>query len=125
MYNYYDAMEKDIKDYIEENINLEDYTREELEEELNERLWACDSVTGNGSGSYTFNRYEAKEYVTDDISLCAEALKEFCVDAETITEHFLCEDWEYFDVTIRCYILSSAICNVLDDLEEDEAFKNI
>lgn len=119
MYNYYDAMENDIKNYIEENINLEDYTREELEEELNDQLWVCDSVTGNASGSYTFCRAIAKDYVIDNMDLCIDALKEFCVEPETIAEKFLAEDWEYFDLTIRCYMLGECICKVLDEYEEE------
>lgn len=119
MYNYYDAMENDIKNYIEENINLEDYTREELEEELNDQLWTCDSVTGNASGSYTFCRAIAKDYVIDNMDLCIDALKEFCVEPETIAEKFLAEDWEYFDVIIRCYMLGECICKVLNEYEEE------
>ena len=115
-YDYRDAMKKDILDYIEDNIDLEKYSREELSEKLNEDLWVEDSVTGNGSGSYTFNRAEAKEYVVDNTELCKQALDEFCVSAEQIAENFLCEDWEYFDVTIRCYLLSEMIEEALDEL---------
>ena len=122
MYNYYYAMENDIKNYIEENINLEDYTREDLEEELNDQLWICDGVTGNASGSYTFNRYKAKEYVTENIDLCREALTEFCCDMLTVVDNFLNGDWEYFDVSIRCYLLGSIINTVLDEFEENGAF---
>lgn len=122
MYNYYNAMENDIKNYIEENIDLSDYTREALEEELNDDLWAYDGVTGNASGSYTFCRATAKEYVVDNTDLCADALEEFCVEPKTIAEKFLAEDWEYFDVTIRCYLLGECIYSVLDEYEE-ELFK--
>ena len=50
-----------------------------------------------------------------------EALREFCVDAETIAEKFLEEDWEYFDVAARCYILGAAISEALDEIEEEVA----
>ena len=119
MYNYYNAMENDIKNYIEENIDLSDYTREALEEELNDDLWAYDGVTGNASGSYTFCGATAKEYVVDNTDLCADALEEFCVEPKTIAEKFLAGDWEYFDVTIRCYLLGECICGVLDEYEEE------
>ena len=52
-----------------------------------------------------------------------EAVNEFGIDSETIGEKFLESDWEYFDVTIRCYLLGQAIAAVLDDLEEDGAFE--
>jgi hypothetical protein len=119
MYNYYEAMKNDIKDYIESEIEYTDFaTLEELEETLQDTLWTVDSVTGNGSGSYTFNRHEAKDYVTDNMKLCTEALREFCVDMETVAEKFLNEDWKYFDVTIRCYVLHACISDVMEEIEE-------
>ena len=64
-YNYLKNVTADAKQAILENMNDWDFTdREELEEIANDELWCDDSVTGNGSGSYTFNREAAKEYVT-------------------------------------------------------------
>ena len=126
-YNYLEVMENDILEYISENYTEEE-TRENLAtrasrnqfaQELHDFLWSHDSVTGNASGSYTFNSYRAKEYVTDNGDLLREALQEFCTEAETIAEKFLDEEWEYFDVTIRCYLLYRAIENALDSLEEN------
>lgn len=118
MYNYLEAMKSDIKDYIKNEVNTSNYSdREELENDLNDILWNEDSVTGNASGSYTFNRAEAAEYVNDNIELLSEACAEFCVDNETIGEKFLNEDWEYFDVTIRCYLLNQAISEALDEID--------
>lgn len=114
MYDYRKAMIENIEEELYERgfIGAEDL--EEAYEELYDDLWTEDNVTGNGSGSYTFNRCEAKEYVTDNMDLCIEALKEFCIDSETIAEKFLCEDWEYFDVTIRCYLLGECLSEVLE-----------
>lgn len=118
MYNYLEAMKSDIKDYIKNEINTANYSdREELENDLNDILWNEDSVTGNASGSYTFNRADSEEYVTDNIDLLAEACKEFGVNNETVGEKFFAEDWEYFDVTIRCYLLSQAISEALDEID--------
>ena len=123
-YNYYEAMKEDIKNYIAENYTAEELNEKMLDfddfsEELNDDLWTVDSVTGNGSGSYTFSRATAKDYILSDsenVDLLREALKEFCVDSDTIAEKFLSEDWEYFDVTVRCYILEGVINDVLEDL---------
>lgn len=120
MYNYLKAMKEDVLEYINNEINLSDYEDlDELEQFLNDELWTVDSVTGNASGSYTFNRYQAQEYVCDNIDELKKALDEFGTDAETIADKFLSEDWEYFDVTIRCYLLGAVICEVLGEIEED------
>lgn len=120
-YNYFEAVKADVKDYIENEIDRADFEdRESLEEYLNDTLWICDSVTGNGSGSYTFNSEKAREYVMGDTETVIEALKEFDTNAETIAKKFLSEDWEYFDVTARCYALGSAISSALDEIEEEE-----
>lgn len=119
MYNYRENMIEDIKTATADNAEyweLESMTADEACEKLDEVLWTDDSVTGNGSGSYTFNRAEAKEMVLDNTELCAEALKEFCVDAKTIADKFLNEEWEYFDVTIRCYLLNQMIYEVVSEI---------
>ena len=110
-------MVEDIKNVIDDyNINTYE-DREEAEQGLYDEMWCDDNITGNGSGSYTFSRETAKEYVLDNMEICIESLKEFCIDSETIEQKFLSEDWEYFDVTIRCYLLGRAIVEVLDDME--------
>ena len=55
-YDYREAVKNDVLDYINSEIDFEEFdTLEELEEHLNEVLFVHDSVTGNASGSYTFN----------------------------------------------------------------------
>ena len=120
MYNYLDAMKEDILEYIKNEVDFSDYDDlEDLEQFLNDELWTVDGVTGNASGSYTFNRWQAKEYVLDNMDGLKEALDEFCVDSETIADKFMSEDWEYFDVTIRCHLLGSAISEALEEIEDD------
>ena len=125
MYDYLENVTADVRDYVEQEVDLSEWVgdRDGLEEKLNDDLWTCDSVTGNGSGSYTFNRVQAQIYVLDGMDELQEAVNEFGIDSETIGEKFLESDWEYFDVTIRCYLLGQAIAAVLDDLEEDGAFE--
>lgn len=120
-YNYLEAVTNDAKQAILENLNDWNFAdREELEEIANDILWVEDSVTGNGSGSYTFNRVAAKEYVTrsdDGLDTLRDAVREFDCEHEAFSA-FLEENWEYLDVTIRCYLLGQAISAALDELEE-------
>jgi hypothetical protein len=119
-YNYLEAMVDDIKDYIDANINLDEFEdRQELEEKLNDDLWVEDSVTGNGSGSYTFDRHKSYENVQGDpdaMDYIRDLVSDFGVDAETVAEKFLDEDYDYWDVSIRCYLLGQAIGEALDQL---------
>ena len=120
MYDYREAIKSDVLEYIRNEIDFSEFdTLDELEEKLNDDLWTVDRVTGNASGSYTFNRWRAKEYVVDDMDELKEALREFGTPAETIAEKFLDEDWEYFDVTIRCYLLGECIAAALEELEDE------
>ena len=121
MYDYRKAICDDIRDYIKENYSVEELekaleNREEFEEELNDSLWVEDSVTGNASGSYTFNRARAAEYVGDNLDILAEICAEFGITAEKVGEKFLEGDYEYFDVTIRCGLLNECIATVLDEM---------
>lgn len=116
---YLEELKADIKSYIFDNaIELppcED--RNEIHEYLNELLWCEDSVTGNASGSYTFSREKAKEKVLADTGTVMDALEGLGCEAAEVGEHFLREDWEWFDVTTRCYLLDTAIYEVLDEME--------
>lgn len=118
-YNYYAAMRRDVRNAIDEGYSLDEWRgrRDDLEENLNDDLWIDDSVTGNASGSYYCNSYKAMQAVTDNMELLQEALDEFGADYADIGRRFTDGDWEYFDVTIRCYLLPSVISEVLDDIE--------
>ena len=118
MYDYREAMADDIKNAIEDNgefWSLAEMTAEEAVELLTDNLWINDAVTGNGSGSYTFNRALAKEYVLDNMELCVEAFKEFCA-VEQFAEKIANEDWEFLDVTIRCYLLPEMVESVVNEM---------
>ena len=116
-YDYYANVKDDVLSYINDEIRPGEYwDRDELESHLNDTLWADDSVTGNGSGSYTFNSAKSKEYVMDNTDLLREAFEEFdCKDK--LGEYFIEEDWESMDVTIRCYVLNSCINDALDEID--------
>lgn len=131
-YNYKKEMRERIVDYIQMNylgklieINNSDDESEKkdridtLYETLYDELWVEDYVTGNGSGSYTFNRSKAREYVLDNMELAVEAYDEFG-EINELTKDMKNEDWERIDVTIRCYLLSGCITDAIEEGMEIE-----
>lgn len=113
-YNYEEAVKNDVIEYIKTETNIQDYASEnQLVNYLNDALWIEDSVTGNASGSYTFNTYEAEENLSHNLDLLHEALREYGVDFEKALE----SGPEYCDVVIRCYLLPKAIQEAVDELE--------
>lgn len=128
MYNYQEEMKNSVCEWIRDNMTAKDIAEhgdvDGLREWLNDELWADDSVTGNGSGSYTMNRAQSKDNVVDNFPLLLEACREFCVDFKEFGEKMYSENWEWADVTIRCHLLWSAIDAALEELESEisEAF---
>lgn len=115
-YNYFEAVKNAVLDYINENeIKVTTSNKDELAEQLHDDLWANDSVTGNGSGSYFFNTWKAEEALCHNLDLLGEACEEFGSTADLLKDGA-----EACDVTIRCYLLPQAISEALDELEEDD-----
>ena len=116
MYNYYENVKADVEDYINENKEYFKATDlEELEEELNNQCWTSDSVTGNASGSYYCNSWKAEEALAHNWDLLLESLENFGqTDINPIEKGA-----EWCDVTIRCYLLSSAISDVLEEMNDN------
>ena len=121
MYDYKEAVRDDTKEAIKERYSNETIIqriaedRSGFESELYDELFICDSVTGNASGSYTFNAWQAEENICHNMELLEEACNEFCEDLGELVKRGA----EICDVTIRCYLLGSAISDVLDEYEED------
>ena len=124
MYGYKWAVRKDLIDAMNEPINHTEIVgmeEEELREYLNDKFFVDDSVTGNASGSYTCNRYQAKENVLGDehsFEYLADAEAEGFITEEQLGHWILEQNWEAIDVTIRCYLLPQ----VIDDLINKEWF---
>lgn len=123
-YNYLESVKQDVTNYLVENSDnikeriengsISDF--DELKEYLNDELWTVDSVTGNASGSYTFNTWEAEENICHNLDLLGEALTEFGSNADYLQKNGA----EAADVTIRCYLLGQAISEVLDPYDTME-----
>jgi hypothetical protein len=112
-YDYLTEMVDAIKDRFDEyDWDYED--RDELEEQMNDDLWTDDSVTGNGSGSYWFDREKARDAIRGNEDLLVEAIEEFGDSASDYKKALTDPEWA--DVTIRCYLLGQAIGQALDDM---------
>ena len=121
MYDYKETMREDIINSLSDYFTLSELVEAlddpyGLKEKLNDDLWIDDSVTGNGSGSYFFNSYKSREAVLDDMDACLEMIREYDIPAEEVGKRFLNEEWEWFDVSIRCYYLYSVVDELVDDL---------
>ena len=66
-YEYYKNVREDIKQRLNEWLDFN---------KIND-FFNSDSVTGNGSGSYTFNSWAAEENLCHNMDLLKEALNEF------------------------------------------------
>lgn len=112
-YDYRAALRDDIREAVTEYDLSEFDSREKACEKLYEDFWIDDAVTGNGSGSHTFNAWRAEDYLAHNWGLLAEALDEFGSSDVNILE----KGAEWCDVSIRCYLLSECLNVVLDELE--------
>lgn len=121
--DYRDQVKSDIKDYLtQEDLwptaepDTSEY--EEQRDAAYDRLWMADSVTGNASGSYTFNAWQAEENVShliwdEDLWLLLNG--ELSCKAEELTK-----GPEYIDVSIRCALLSECLDAVLEEKQEED-----
>ena len=102
-------------DYIIEN-HLDDILIDECIDDIIDALWTDDSVTGNGSGSYTFNGLKAKENIKDlifDDEFLSE-LESLCFDLGKL----LSDGAESVDVVARCCALGYARDNIAYAIED-------
>lgn len=122
-YDYHEAVYNDAK---EEVANWLDYHRQEvqdsdkiedLESDIYDDLFVNDSVTGNGSGSYWFSSWKAEIALVGNSDLYKEALDEFGGEFD--------ESPENRDVTIRCFLLSMKLSEVLEDDEITKQYNDI
>ena len=121
MYDYKETVKADVKEWMDENH--EPGASREVEFDYDtvfESCWVADEVTGNGSGSYTFSTYEArKNFFEDDNSedYIREMVNDGFCTLEEVGKHMASGDWEWLDVSIRCYLLSEAVQEAIDEID--------
>lgn len=128
-YDYIDSMIEDINniwmdgDQYRYGSWSDCDTFDQLIDQMYDDLFVDDAVTGNESGSYTFNSYESRECVYGNEYLFEDAATEFGLSSETIARHIF--DYEWIDVTIRCYLLSDALREWADRYDIENQFNEM
>lgn len=113
--DYYEEVKNDAIEAIDEQFD-NGYWDEDTEwDVVYDNLFVDDSVTGNGSGSYTFNAFKACENVSGAIfdDRIIRALDNIGCDTEQIMHYVRNNDPESIDVCIRCAMLNE----VYDEIE--------
>lgn len=75
----------------------------DLKEAIYDELWLCDDVTGNGSGSYTFDNITAQYNLVGNWHLLKFVTEEF--QESNVVE----SGPEYCDVLIRLHLLDECL----------------
>lgn len=114
---YIEETKENAKEYIKENWRyLEDKTTEEIQDDL----FLADGVTGNGSGSFTFNTYKAQQNITELMfdEDFTNALKwNFGQDLGELIKRGA----EVVDVTARCLSLYEFDINeIIEEIKEEQ-----
>ena len=118
-YDYYKNVREDIKQRLNEWLDFDrinDYSDiDEVISAVYDDFFNSDSVTGNGSGSYTFNSWVAEENLCHNMDLLKEALDEFGGELNDYIDSA-----EACDVTIRCYVLGQLVGEVVKEFVEEQ-----
>lgn len=123
-YNYEHPIIRDILDYIHDNHITIDWadTEDNIVDDLTDILWNEDCITGNGTQYYD-TEDKCSEYLCQNSDILYEAAQEFCIDdnINILISHFENKTLaQYFDTTIRCYLLNSCIYQVITKLKKEE-----
>lgn len=114
---YIEETKENAKEYIKENW---EYLKDKTGEEVQDDLFLADGVTGNGSGSFTFNTYKAQQNISELI---------FDEDFTNALEWNFGQDLgelikrgaEVVDVTARCLSLYEInIKEIIEEIKEEQ-----
>lgn len=108
---YKEELKNDLLDFAEESRG---YCNDL--EKFRDNAFIADTVTGNGSGSYTFNSKQAEENIKDLIfdEELLRMFRDFGYDRIPFEK-----GPEYIDVSIRCFLVDEVIS------ENEEEIKSI
>ncbi len=112
-YDYRRAVKDDVINYLNDmGFDPSQFENaDDASDWLYEELFNEDSITGNASGSYTFNTWKAEENLCHNWDLIEETAQAFGIEPSITAEHGA----EYWDVSIRCYLLAEVVYEVVED----------
>lgn len=108
----YDIVEHGDYDYLIKDQEMCD----ELVDKVMDEMFIDDSITGNGSGSFTFNAEEAKENI-EDLLWDDDFIVELSGTGSSL-EQLLEKGPEAVDVSARCFALSYTFSDIEKAIEE-------
>lgn len=113
--DYYQQIKNDAIAAIDEQFDCGYWDGDTEWDVVYDNLFLDDAVTGNSSGSYTFNAAKARENVADAIwdDKVLNALEEIGCSADQLADYLRDNDPESIDVCIRCAMISE----VYDEVE--------
>lgn len=119
-YSYPQHVKQDIKEFIEKRLDSGTFGLliqgdEDTIEDVKDLMFDQDDVTGNSSGSYTFNTLKAEECLVGNWDLLREAKDELDPNTDLIEK-----GPEYCDVLIRCYLLDWCFNKALNDIVKEK-----
>lgn len=100
-YSYRGALLTDLATFFQDRKC--GYIDEDYAEDLRDKAFLCDSVTGNASGSYTFSEVKAQHLLAGNWKLILEVAHTYAIEPTISDEYKHSAEW--WDVTIRCYLL--------------------
>lgn len=115
-YNYREAVKADIREWLQENRGMDELKADLCADGWNtfralyDELFCEDSITGNASGSYTFDRWTAEENLCHNFDLLDDAQR-FYNNRPDVSNPETC------DVTIRVYLLNDCLYEVLEEIK--------
>lgn len=123
-YNYYEAVREDVINAVTNDYSgyYTEIIKNQLEmggdswdvaNALCDAMWLDDSITGKSIGSYWCNAWKAEEAIAHNWDLIREIASAFCIDSPVINFSA-----KATDVSIRCYLLNSVLCDLVDKLIE-------
>lgn len=111
-YDYRKAIREDILEYFKEH-DITGFVSELEHERLYDNMFIDDSVTGNASGSYTLSTWQAEENICHNFDIIDKLQQESGKSDKGF------DNAEYWDVSIRCYLLVHVLNEVISEWNKE------